>query len=246
LRDASQLEVDRARSALADARRSLEQSSGMAALARTRLVARFPVLALPREAPDIPRPGMADARLSQLGDQAVVNSHLVAAAEAESARMASIADRAERDRIADPTIGLRAFSEFGGIGRGAGVVLSIPLVGGHRRALAQEAGAGASAALAEEQLARIEVEETATADVAGARYRIATWQRAREAVEAQMDALARLRRGNELGEIGLADLLLGERMVHEAFRIEAEARAEAVRAITRLRIDAHDLWLADA
>ena len=67
----------------------------------------------------------------------------------------------------------------------------------------------------------------------------------RESVAAQMAALVKLRRGQELGEIDLADLLLGERMVHDAFRVEAAARTEAMRAITRLRIDAHDLWLAD-
>lgn len=245
LRDASQLEVDRARAALAEARRTLEQSSGMADLARSRLATRFPALVLPTEAPAIPPPEMADARLSQLGDRVVVNSHLVAAAEAESERMAAMADRAERDRIADPTIGLRAFSEFGGLERGAGVVLSIPLGGGYRSARANEAGASASAALSEARLARMEVEETATSDVAEARYRMATWVRARETVKAQMEALAKLRRGQELGEIDLADRLLGERMVHEAFRIEAEARADAMRAITRLRIDAHELWLAD-
>lgn len=245
LRDASQLEVDRARAALAEARRALEQSAGMADLARSRLATRFPALALPTEAPGIPTPEMADARLSQLGDLVVVKSHLIAAAEAESERMAAMADRAERDRIADPTIGLRAFSEFGGIERGAGVVLSIPLGGGYRSARANEAGASASAALSEAQLARIAVEETATSDVVEARYRIATWQRARETVEAQMEALEKLRRGQELGEIDLADLLLGERMVHDAFRIEAQARADAMRAITRLRIDAHELWLAD-
>ncbi|MEE4337174.1 TolC family protein [Erythrobacter sp.] len=245
LRDASQLEVDRAAAALAEARRALEQSSGMADLARSRLAARFPALALPAQAPDIPLPEMADARLSQLGDLVVVNSHLIAAAEAESERMAAMADRAQRDRVADPNIGLRAFSEFGGIERGAGVVVSILLGGGHRAALASEAGASASAALSQAQLARIEVEETATSDVVEARYRIATWARARETVEAQMKALAKLRRGQELGEIDLAERLLGERMVHDAFRIEAEARADAMRAITKLRIDAHDLWIAD-
>ena len=66
-----------------------------------------------------------------------------------------------------------------------------------------------------------------------------------EAVAAQMAALVKLRRGHELGEIDLADLLLGERMVHDAFRMEAQARAEAARAVTKLRIDSHELWLAD-
>jgi len=245
LHDAAQLDVDQAEAALAEARRTLEQSAGLAALARTRLAAQFPGLALPQQAPAVPLPEMADARLSQLGDLVVVNSHLIAAAEAESARMAAVADRAQADRMADPTIGLRLFSEFGGLERGAGVIVSMPLGGGHRRALADEASAGASAARADEQLARFDVAETATADVTEARFRISSWQRAREAVAAQMAALEKLRRGQQLGEIDLADLLLGERMVHDAFRREAEARAEALRAITRLRIDAHDLWLAD-
>lgn len=245
MRDAAQLDVDQAEAALAEARRTLEQSAGLATLARTRLAAQFPGLALPQQAPEVPLPAMADARLSQLGDLVVVNSHMIAAAEAESARMAAVADRAKAERMADPTIGLRLFSEFGGLERGAGVIVSIPLGGGHRRAIASEASAGASAARADEQLARFDVAETANADVTEARFRITSWQRAREAVAAQMAALEKLRRGHQLGEIDLADLLLGERMVHDAFRREAEARAEAMRAITRLRIDAHDLWLAD-
>lgn len=245
LRDASQLEVDQAQAALSDARRTLEQSLGLAALARTRLETHFPALALPVDAPEVPLPEMADARLSQLGDLVIVNSHLIAAAEAESARMAAVADRARADRLADPTVGLRLFSEFGGIERGAGIVVSMPLGGGHRKALASEASAGASAAQADEQLARFEVTETARSDVTEARFRILTWQRSRDSVASQMAALDKLRRGHQLGEIDLGDLLLGERMVHDAFRREAEARTEAMRAITKLRIDAHDLWLAD-
>ncbi|WP_271439765.1 TolC family protein [Pontixanthobacter luteolus] len=245
LRDAAQLEVDQAQAALSEARRLLEQSRGLASLARSRLEVQFAGLLLPTEVPEVPVPEIADARLSQLGDLVVVNSHLITAAVAQSARMAAAADRAAADRMADPTIGLRVFSEFGGLERGAGVVVSVPLGGGHRKALASEAGASASAARAEEQLARYNVQETARADVAEARYRLAAWERSSETVEAQMTALAKLRRGHQLGEIDLADLLLGERMVHDAFRIEAEARAEAMRAITKLRIDSHELWLGD-
>lgn len=245
MHDAAQLDVDQAQAALAEARRTLEHSSGLAALARTRLQTHFPALALPVDAPEVPLPEIADARLSQLGDLVIVNSHQIAAAEAESARMAAVAERARADRVADPTVGLRLFSEFGGIERGAGVFVSLPLGGGHRKALASEAGAGASAAQADAQLARYEVSEVASSDVTEARFRLASWQRARDAVAAQMAALEKLRRGHQLGEIDLSDLLLGERMVHEAFRREAEARAEAMRSITKLRIDAHDLWLAD-
>jgi outer membrane protein TolC len=245
LRDAAQLDVDQATAALAGARLTAEQSSGLATLARTRLETHFPGLALPQEAPEVPLPEIADARLSQLRDHVISNSHEIAAASAAARQMEAMAARASRDRIADPSVGLRLFSERSGAERGAGVVFSMPLGGGHRKALADEAGAGASAARAEEQLARFSVRETADGDVAEARYRIAAWERSRETVEAQMAALDKLRRGHQLGEIDLADMLLGERMVHDAFRIEAEARAEAMRAITRLRIDSHELWLAD-
>lgn len=245
LRDAAQLEVDQARAALAAARLAAEQSAGLAALARTRLATHFPLLSLPAEAPDVPLPDFAEARLSQLRDLVISNSHEIAAAEAEARRQAAVADRAGKDRLADPSIGLRLFSERGGAERGAGVVFSVPLGGSHRKALADEAGASASAARADEQLARFSVQETADADATEARYRLAAWDRARESVEAQMAALGKLRRGHDLGEIDLADLLLGERMVHDAFRIEAAARTEAMRAITKLRIDSHELWLAD-
>ena len=245
LRDAAQLDVDQASAALAAARLAAEQSGGMAALARTRLANHFPALPPPVDAPEVPLPDMAEARLSQLRDLVISNSHEIAAAEAEARRMAALADRTDKDRLADPSIGVRVFSERGGAERGAGVVFSVPLGGSHRKALADEAGASASAARADEQLARFTVQETADADVTEARYRLAAWQRARETVEAQMAALAKLRRGHELGEIDLADLLLGERMVHDAFRIEAAARTDAVRAITKLRIDSHELWLAD-
>lgn len=192
MRDAAQLDVDQAEAALAEARRTLEQSAGLAALARARLEAQFPGLALPQQTPEVPLPAIADARLSQLGDLVIVNSHQIAAAEAESARMAAVADRARADRMADPTIGLRLFSEFGGLERGAGVFVSMPLGGGHRRAIASEASAGAYAARADEQLARFDVAETANADMTEARFRIASWQRAREAVTAQMAALRKI------------------------------------------------------
>lgn len=245
LRDAAQLEVDQARAALAAARLAAEQSAGLTALARTRLATHFRALSLPAEAPEVPLPDFSEARLSQLRDLVISNSHEIAAAEAEARRQAALADRAGKDRLADPSIGVRLFSERGGAERGAGVVFSVPLGGSHRKALADEAGASASAARAEEQLARFSVQETADTDVSEARYRLAAWGRARESVDAQMAALGKLRRGNELGEVDLADLLLGERMVHEAFRVEAAARAEAMRAITKLRIDSHELWLAD-
>ncbi|MCB2073707.1 MAG: TolC family protein [Novosphingobium sp.] len=245
LREAAPLDVDRAAAALGAARIVAAQSAGLAELARARLSAHFPGLPLPDDAPAIPLPSVEPGELDRLRDLVPANSHEIAAADAEAQRMASLADRFEQDRIADPSIGVRLFSERGGAERGAGVLFSIPLGGGHRKALADKAGADAVAAEADARLARFTVHETADADLVEARYRVAAWERSREALDAQVSALVKLRRGNQLGEIDLADLLLGERMVHDAFRSEAGARAEAMRAITKLRIDSHELWLED-
>ncbi|MBD3730685.1 MAG: TolC family protein [Sphingomonadales bacterium] len=245
LRDAAQLEVDQAEAALGTARVLAEQSAGQAEVARARLQAHFPALALPAQAPELPAPVEDDAGLVALSEKISDNSHEIAAAQAEAQKRGAMAERARRDRTADPSVGVRLFSERSGAERGAGLVFTMPLGGGHRRALADQAGADASAAQADVQLARYNVREVASADLAEARYRIAAWKRARQALDAQVEALTKLRRGHQLGEIDLSDLLLGERMVHDAFRNEALARAEALRAVTRLRIDSHQLWLAD-
>jgi len=245
LRDAAQLDADQAAAALAGARTLAEQSAGRAQLARARLQAQFPALPLPEDAPEIPEPAIPQQGLEFLRRAVIANSHEIAAARARMQRMASQAERLQRDRVADPSVGIRLFSERGGAERGAGVLFSMPLGGGHRTALAESALAVADAESSEATLRNFEVNETAASDVAEAQYRFTAWQRACEGVEAQLAALAKLRRGHELGEIDLADLLIGERLVHDAFRTEAANRTEAFRAITKLRIDSHELWLAE-
>jgi hypothetical protein len=52
----------------------------------------------------------------------------------------------------------------------------------------------------------------------------------------------RQRKGHALGGVDLADRLLAERLARDAALDEVRARAAAVEAITRLRIDSHTLW----
>lgn len=245
LRDAAQLEADQAQAALAAARLVAEQSAGREAVARARLSVRFPSLALPQVPPQVPVPQLPEGGLDGTGDRIIERSHEIAAAEALAARSGARAERVRQDRLADPSLGVRVFSERAGAERGAGLVLSMPLGGGHRRALADQAAAEALAARAEATAARRGVEEMARTDMAEARYRIDAWARAREGVSAQVASLAKLRRGQAAGEIGLADVLFAERQVHDAFRAEAAARTAAMHALTRLRIDSHELWISE-
>ncbi|WAT19179.1 TolC family protein [Aurantiacibacter sp. MUD11] len=245
LGDAAALEADQAEAALGAARVRAAQSVGEANLARTRLATHFPALALPSEAPEIPVPEIAQGELERYSAMVVANSHEIAAAEAQSRAVEASAQRARLDRVADPSVGIRVFSERGGAETGAGLVFSMPFGGSRRGAVADQAAAEASAAIADARMARFAVNETAAADLAQAQFRIESWQRAREGLRAQMAVLSRMRRGHELGEIDLADLLFAERMTHDAFSLEVAARAEAQRAITQIRIDSHELWLRD-
>ncbi|GGD67368.1 TolC family protein [Croceicoccus mobilis] len=245
LREASRLEVDQAEASLALARLAAERSAGEAAVARGRLSTRFPAVLPAGGAPDIPEPVLPDEGLEQLGRLVVSRSHEIAAADADASRAGALAARTRKDRMADPSVGLRVFSERDGDERGAGVLFSIPLGGGHRKALAEQSAAEASAASAELAAVRWDIAEMASTDVERARYAYAAWQAARTGLNAQIAALEKLRIGYRAGEIDLSDQLLGERQAHDAIRSEAEARAEAMRALTRLRIDSHMIWIGE-
>ena len=245
LRDAAQIDADQLAAALGDARLAAAQPQGRADYARVRLKAQFPALDVPSDAPEAPLPALPDTGLTEMRDQVVARSHEIGAADAQAARLAALAARANRDRLADPSIGLRLFSERNGAERGAGVLFSMPLGNGARRGAAERAEAEALSAAADLALTKGNVQEMATGDVVRAEAAYAAWLRAREAVGAQVAALEKLRRGQQLGAIDLADVLLGERLTHAAFRTEALARTEAHRAINRLRIDSHNLWISD-
>ena len=233
LQDAAPVDADRARSALATARVALDQSRSRAQIARSR-----------PEVPELPDPVMPPVMLDILRDQALAQDHGLAAAKAEADRQTILAERARRDRIPDPTLGLRLFSERGGAERGIGVVASIPIGGAGRSASADQADAEARAATAEFAAARFTAEEAAATDFAQAINSWSAWQRSLDARTSSEMAAYRLRQGYRLGGVDLADLLYAERQAQDALKAETAARAEASRAISRLRINAHDLWAA--
>lgn len=244
LQDAAPVDSDRARAALATARVALDQSRSRAQIARSRLEVQFPSLSLPAEVPDLPDPVMPPIMLDILRDQALAQDHGMAIARAEADRQTILAERARRDRIADPTLGVRLFSERGGAERGIGVVASVPIGGARRSAYASQANAEARAATAEFVAARFTAEEAAATNFAQAINSWTAWQRSVDARTSSEQAAYRLRQGYRLGGVDLTDLLYAERQAQEALKAETAARAEASRAISRLRINAHDLWYA--
>lgn len=242
LRDASQLEVDQAQAALDQALGQAAQTAAAETQARVRLAANFADLPLPEAAPELGTPELPAQSLEDLRGLVISRSHEILAADREAARLDVVAQRAAKDRLADPSFGVRMFSERSGMERGAGVVFQMPLGGGYRKAQAQQASAEANAATFDLASVRRMVEATADADLADARSRMETWQRFSSAVGSAGMAAERSATGYRLGATDLADLLLIRRQRHDARRMEIVARGDAMRALLKLQIDAHVIW----
>ncbi|OHT21777.1 TolC family protein [Edaphosphingomonas haloaromaticamans] len=245
LRDASALDLDQASAALAQAQAQAAASLSAREQARVILVATFPETPLPPEPTELALPELPPQKLEIMRTLVIERSHEIRAADREAQRLAVVARRVRADRIADPSFGVRLFSERSGMERGAGVVASIPLGGGYRRAAADQASAEANAARLELANIQRSVAAIADADLSNARTRLEAWRSARASAQSASDAAGRTERGYQLGQIDLVDLLYARRQANDARRSEIDARSEASRALLKLRIDSHSIWVPD-
>ena len=243
LRDAAALDVDQAMAAMAQAQAQAANSLAAREQARVALAANFPEIPLPIEPPETSVAMVPAQRLAAMRDLVIERSHEIRAAEREAQRLAVVARRVRADRIADPSFGVRLFSERSGMEQGAGVVMSMPLGGGHRRAAADRASAEGNAAQLEHMSVQRTVRAIADADLSSATLRLEAWKNTDLSAQSAASALARTERGYQLGQIDLADLLYARRQAGEARRSEIMARSEAARALLKLEIDSHSLWV---
>lgn len=242
LGDAAQRELDQVAAALAVADAELRQADADVDAQRLALGANFPQVPLPERAPALPEPAPLEDTPQSWIDRIVTRSHEIRAAEEIAAQREALANRARADRLPDPTLGLRTFSERDGMERGIGLVLSIPFGGARRSAEARAEAANADAARSEADAMRRDIAREARLDVARSQVAIDVWQAARTARAANAASLARQRRAYELGEIALAERLQAERLDVESALAELRARADAHETALRVRVDSHELW----
>ncbi|MFT3976827.1 MAG: TolC family protein, partial [Sphingomonas bacterium] len=165
-RDAARLDLEQAEAALAFAKAQMSDAAATRDRSRVLLAARFPDLPLPADPPGISEPAIPGEGLDRLQSLIVERSHEIAAAGGRAERQSVLARRARADRIADPSLGVRLFSERGGEEKGAGLFVAMPLGGGHRRAVARQADAQASAAHSDLSAVEREIAGNAAADAA--------------------------------------------------------------------------------
>lgn len=245
-KDAAQLDLDQAEAALAAAVAKRSLSEGQAQTAKLALARGFPDLPLPAQPPVLPEPPVLEHPVTEWADITVRSSHEIAIADYQAQQAEVLARRARADRLPDPTVGVRAIPEATPGGRyqvkGIGLYVAIPLGGSRRAAIADQGAAQAS--MAEINLMRIRRESAALGErnAVGSQSARASWTSAKAAVEATQAAAGRTQQGYTLGELDLAQTLLANRQLNDARRAEIAARTQAWRAVTHLRLDAHDLW----
>ena len=244
LKDAAQLDLELARGAEARAQAGLARSQGAERAARAELDARYGDLA-PPVAPRLPPPQAPLRPFSQWADLIVERSHELVIARAFADRERWLAQRSSRDRMPDPTVGVRTFNERGGEETGVGIFISAPFSGARRSAAAEQQSASASAAQARLAMSTREIRAAAQGDVIAATAALEAWRSAALALDAAQKASGRTAQAYELGERDLSDRLLADRQTFDARRMELQARAGAHRALLKLALDAHELWLTE-
>jgi outer membrane protein TolC len=243
LGDAAERERIAADAALAQSRVALQRAQAAQTQAELLWRSVFPTIPLPERVPaaDYVPPELEGGDLSWI-DLIIARSHEVGMSAALARQKDAEARRARADRMPDPNLGIRMLNDLGGRERAYGVVLGIPLGGSYRRAEAASARADAQAADAELALVKRAVERDARAVVAAARAQREIWISQRQALEAARAHAAKAARAYALGESGIAELLAARRTEQEAALAERQAAIDALEAVTRVPVDAHDLW----
>lgn len=240
--DASRLEQMQAEAAAAQAKAAVRLAEGRAAMAAAELGARFPGVAVPAGLlPAQPEAIAGHDWMSVL----LEHNHELGMAAAESRRAQLLAQRADADRLPDPSLGLRLGSETGGDQRIVGLSLTIPLPGSARAATSRGQQALAAVAASQEAAVRQKVQAEAASLLAQAEAAYESWQRAESAAQQSRQAAQLTDRARILGEADLAQWLLAQRQAHEADLAALLARADARESAARLQLDAHQLWDLD-
>lgn len=203
--------------------------------------------------PGLPRPDVAAMPSPQpLSDDAahwfdiiMHDNHELELAQAELDLSTLQAARVARERMPDPTIGVHARRERGGLENIVGLSISIPLPGQARAA--DGSAAAARAGMAAERLRQTQTRVTLAArraiDDCGRNY--ANWQTLQDVRQQSERQAATMMSAYRLGEASLGDALNTRRLALDAAAMAESAQIDALAALSRLYLDAHVIWALD-
>jgi len=233
----SQAEVQRAQAAQQLAQAEL-------ANATFALSNRYPGLPLATQAPVISTADTGDFAESQadLKQAFLAQNHELNMLRLEAERLQLWAQRAQLDRLPDPTVGVYSARDRSGAEQVTGLSLSMPLSGAVRRdhALATLADAQAAA----DKVRRLQQQLGAEFDQ---RWTAFHSQRAaaaqlQMAADTQTRAADKSRKAYALGEHSLFEMLMIARAAHEQQFAAARMQLEMLESLALLQLELHQIW----
>ena len=239
--DAAQLELQLAAADTSMLRAGAADAARRATLAREALLRVFPGL-------PTATPAQLDTPVELPDDDAtwttriITQNHEIVLANTQAEAAQLTADRAGRDRLADPSVGLRYSENLDGNRKVVGLQFTMPIGGSGRAASAaiarSEARMAATAALG----TQLSVEAAARAVISDARLRYRTWRELDTAHRQIQTNATTATRGYELGEFEIATMQNARRQALASQLAVETSQLQALRAHARVLLDAHQLW----
>ncbi len=176
-------------------------------------------------------------------ERIIAGNHEIELADTRAAGMQVTAERAGRNRLADPSLGLRYSDNLDGNRKVVGLQFAMPIGGGARTAEAAIARSEARMAAAEAAGSRALVDAAARSAISDARLRYRAWRDLQEThVQQQTERHRRDTRLRTRGIRDRADARTARRSALESQLALESAQLQALRAHARVLLDAHLLW----
>lgn len=238
--DISQLDGSLAEAELqrVQAAQALAQAQRAAAAAQLQRV--YPGL----PAPSLPQDGAvpALAELAPLLRSFLQNHHELNLARAEAERLRLLAERVDKERLPDPTIGLFSARERGGAESIVGVSLGFALPGEARRS--QAVAAHYEALSAQDKVRQLEQQLAAAFEARWLRLhhqRQAT-RGLQAAAQTQALAAEKSAKAYALGEHGMTELIHNRRLAQEQRLASERLRLDMAEGWALMQLDLHAIW----
>lgn len=238
--DASRLDFNLAAAELAEQKRMDNDARTQASAAWARLSVRFP--GINRQSVLLPSPILIEGDEALWRDRIIAESDALQVVQTQLRIAQAQADRAQAERLPDPTFGVYTASEVGGRERISGITLSIPLPGGLRDSRSAKALAAVEVARNAVDLKKREIETGIAGALATARGAYESLQIANEGALAMQENARLVQRAYALGEGDLQTLLLARRQATAAANNALQVKVGALKAYYGLLIDAHLIW----
>jgi cobalt-zinc-cadmium efflux system outer membrane protein len=231
--DAAQLELLQADTESLRVAALLQQAQQREEQTLQLLMAQYPGLPQP-DATALPLPAAPDQSPAFWLAKIMDDNHELELAQADADLFALQASRLARDKMPDPTLGLRAGRERGAQERIYGISLSIPLPGAARKLDTSSAYLKSNLALERLALVRIKVQSDAQRVVGDSKRSHGIWQSMQQIRAQSAQQAATMMSAYRLGEATLSDALTTRRLA-----LDAALAAESA------QIDAHLIWAID-